>query len=70
MDDETLKLHFKTIEDILAVNRKEHDKLFTKMNTMAIDIATLKVKSGIWGFIAGVIPATCMFMYLYIKGKM
>ena len=46
----------------------EHDEKFTsidsKLTKIQIDIATLKVKAGVWGGIAGLIPvviATVMF---------
>ena len=56
-------------EEKMDENREEHGKLFSKMNSLAEDVAALKVKSGIWGFIAGAIPTAATFMYLYVKGK-
>lgn len=74
MEDETLDLHFKTlnekIDEINADNKKEHSEIFSKLNAMAADIAALKVKSGVWGFIAGAIPASITFVILYIRSQM
>ena len=73
MEDETLDLHFKTlnekIDEINKDNKEEHGEIFSKLNAMAADIAALKVKSGVWGFIAGAIPASITFIVLYIRSQ-
>ncbi len=73
MEDETLELHFKTIHEkidgINEDNKKAHGEIFTKLNAMAADIVALKVKSGVWGFIAGAIPASITFIVLYIRSQ-
>ena len=73
MKDETLELHFKTIhekiDEINVDNKKEHGEIFSKLNAMAADIAALKVKSGVWGFIAGAIPASITLVILYLRSK-
>lgn len=35
----------------------------TKLSKIATDIALLKLKSGIWGFAAGAIPAACVAIW-------
>ncbi len=71
MEDETLELHFKTIhekiDEINKDNKKEHGEIFTKLNAMAADIVKLNVKSGVWGFVAGAIPASIALLILYIR---
>lgn len=73
MEDETLELHFKTIhekiDEINVDNKREHSEIFSKLNAMAADIAALKVKSGIWGFIAGMVPVSITGIYLYIRSQ-
>ena len=49
-------------------NRENFEKLFEKIDEIRVDIATLKVKSGIWGAIGGLIPVAIMIAYLLIKG--
>ena len=39
------------------------DRIETKVDISIVDIATLKVKSGIWGAIAGAIPAAVALAY-------
>jgi len=36
-------------------------------NKMSNQITAIKVKSGVWGAIAGLIPVSVLFMWLYIK---
>lgn len=51
---------------------EEHDKHFENIykaqNAIRIDIATLKVKAGVWGAIAGLIPTSCVLIYWILKG--
>ena len=37
------------------------------LQNISLDIATLKVKAGIWGGIAGLIPALLTILYFIIK---
>ena len=71
MQDETLELHFatinKSIDKLDKNNREAHTEIFSEIKIINTDVATLKVKSGIWGFIAGIIPATITLIVLYIK---
>jgi hypothetical protein len=48
----------------LNKNVKEVEKSQQKIQ---IEIAMLKVKSGVWGAIAGAIPATVVAIYIIIK---
>ena len=47
----------------------EHDEKFTsiedKLMRIQVDIATLKVKAGIWGGIAGMIPVVIAIVMFY-----
>lgn len=56
---EYVKLEFESIN-------KKLDCLDTKLQQARVDIATLKVKAGIWGLIAGLIPAIIVFIYWLI----
>lgn len=44
-----------------------HEEQTKLISTIQIDIAMLKVKSGIWGFAAGLIPAIGIVIYTLIK---
>lgn len=74
MEDATLELHFKTlnekIDKIDKDNERDHGEFFSKINKLTADVAALKVKSGVWGFIAGAIPASITFVILYIRSQM
>ena len=37
------------------------------INGIQIDVAMLKVKSGVWGFAAGLIPAIAILIYTLLK---
>ena len=47
----------------------EHDEKFTsiesKLMKIQVDLATLKVKAGIWGGIAGMIPVVIAIVMFY-----
>lgn len=44
------------------------EKLDEKVTATRIDIATLKVKSGLWGAVAGVLPAAGVVAFVLVKG--
>tara|TARA_R100001530_G_C4262135_1_gene140749 strand:- start:479 stop:682 length:204 start_codon:yes stop_codon:yes gene_type:complete len=48
---------------------KNQEKIFDRMGIMREDIATLKVKSGMWGFIAGSIPSAIAILYMIFKSN-
>ena len=48
--------------------RENQKEIFGKLDTIIVDIATLKVKAGIWGLIGGMIPVGIMLIVLLIKG--
>ena len=59
----------------MALNQKEREWLechFTKLNDrisdLRVDIATLKVKAGIFGVIGGVIPVAILLCVYLITG--
>lgn len=43
-------------------------QLDTKLDCVCEDVAGLKVKSGFWGAIAGLVPVSFGALWLYIKG--
>ena len=47
----------------------EHDDKFTsiedKLTKIQVDIATLKVKAGVWGGVAGLIPVVIAIVMFY-----
>lgn len=43
---------------------EEQNKLFQQVQ---VEIAMLRIKSGIWGLIAGLIPATGLLIYYIVK---
>ena len=38
-------------------------------NEIQSEIAALKVKSGVWGFVAGALPSAAAFVWYMLKGK-
>lgn len=44
------------------------DKILDAVNKTNIEIAGLKVKSGIWGAIGGTIPIVIIVLFMIIKG--
>ena len=50
--------------------RENQKEIFGKLDTIIVDIATLKVKAGIWGLIGGMIPVGIMLIVLLIKGML
>lgn len=48
-----------------------HDKLLEKINDQIVDvkveIATLKVKAGVWGAVAGAIPTIAALLFYLFK---
>jgi hypothetical protein len=38
-----------------------------RVQKLAEDIAALKVKSGVWGFVAGAIPSAVAIIYMLVK---
>lgn len=64
--NEYQKLVMSKLKD-LGQQNKCQDK---KIDNIRIDIATLKVKSGIWGAIAGCIPVLITLIGLILFGKL
>jgi len=60
----------------MALNQKEREwinshfnKLNDRITDVRVDIATLKVKAGVWGIIGGVIPVLISIaLYFFVKG--
>ncbi len=52
----------------LKENATDHKEMIAKLNKIEIELAMLKVKSGLWGGLAGGIPALIGLGYLLLKG--
>lgn len=55
---------------VLAEQDRQNDCILelTKGQTqLRIDVAVLKVKAGVWGFLAGLLPSLTFLIYWYIK---
>lgn len=56
-------------EKMVIEKLDDHDQKFTgiedKLTQIQVDIATLKVKAGIWGGIGGLIPAVIAIVMFY-----
>lgn len=50
--------------------RKEFDGLKEEVTKARVDIGGLKVKSGIWGTIGGMIPTSIMFVWVIAREKL
>ncbi|HQN49152.1 MAG TPA: hypothetical protein PL104_06835 [Caldisericia bacterium] len=53
-------------EGIEKINGR-FDKIEEKMSQLKTEIAVLQVKSGIWGFLAGLIPAVVVMIYWIVS---
>ena len=61
-------------EKLVMDKLDEHDERFgnveEKLTQIQVDIATLKVKAGVWGGVAGLIPAViAIVMFFASKGS-
>ena len=52
----------------LEANSKEHEQIMDDLSTIKVELAMLKIKSGIWGAMAGMIPAAIAIIVMFIKG--
>lgn len=53
----------------LDENNRRTERIEEKLDNISIEVAKLKVKSGLWGAVAGAIPASITIIYLFIKNK-
>ncbi len=71
MNIEEIKLHLEYIkekvDDINKDNKIAHKDIFDRMGIIEVTLAKLQVKSGFIGAIAGVIPASIVAIYFYIR---
>lgn len=51
----------------LEMNSSSIKDLAAEITILRVEIAYLKVKAGVWGLIAGAIPAVLLLVYTYIK---
>ena len=61
--NEYSKMVLKELEN----NEKDHKIMMDKLNKIQVEIAMLKVKSGVWGAIAGAIPVIIAFIFYLLK---
>ena len=71
MDDELMAEDngWSKYEKMVMEKLDDHDQKFTgiedKLTQIQVDIATLKVKAGVWGGIGGLIPAIIAIVMFY-----
>ena len=71
MDDELMADDngWSKYEKMVIEKLDDHDQKFTgiedKLTQIQVDIATLKVKAGVWGGIGGLIPAIIAIVMFY-----
>jgi len=54
------------LNELVSLNKRTDD-INKQLTQIHVELATLKVKSGIWGAIAGFIPAVIASIYFLIK---
>ena len=54
----------------LESNETDHRNIMDELAKIRTEIATLKVKSGMWGAIAGAVPVLITLLILLIKGHL
>ena len=57
------------IKSMLKDLKKDIESIENKITEIKVDIAGLKVKSGVWGVMGGLIPALMMILYLIFRTK-
>ncbi len=57
----------KFIRDDIEEIKTTIDKIHNKINKIAMEVEILKIKSGVWGFLAGLLPAMVAFLYWLIN---
>jgi len=66
-----LKETRKDLAALAAEFRTETGKFYTKLSAIELELATfkteMKLKSGIWGFVAGAIPVALAILYKLIE---
>ena len=60
------KLGYHVLEKLVA-NDDSHKEIMSELKIIAVDIAQLKIKSGVWGAVAGLIPTAIVIMYFLLK---
>ncbi len=66
MSDPKRRSDDKVIDIVLSEVRENRGEI----RKLADDVATLKVKSGVWGFIAGAIPVSMAGIWIWVKSTM
>ncbi len=51
----------------LERNNNDHESMSDKLDKIAVEIAMLKVKSGLWGTIGGLVSAAVFLLISYAK---
>jgi len=55
------------LEELIEL-KEQNKELDRNVNKIHTEIAVLKVKSGIWGLLGGLIPVTITLVIIFIKG--
>lgn len=53
----------------LKANAEDIKKVEGELQKLSIDIAVLKYKAGVWGLLAGVIPAVGLLIWDFLKSN-
>ena len=56
----------KLVMDKLGAHDDKFGSIDSKLTQIQVDIATLKVKAGVWGGIAGLIPVVVAIVMFYV----
>jgi len=51
----------------LERNNSDHESISDKLDKIAVEIATLKVKSGLWGTIGGLVSVAVFLLINHLK---
>ena len=57
------------LEELKRLN-KVYNELDKKVDKITVEIATLNVKAGVWGALAGAIPVVIGLAVIYLKGNL
>ena len=67
-DDNGWSEHKRLVEFRLNQSEKNDEIIFEKLDEISNAITTLKVKSGVWGALAGAIPIIIAFGVWFVHG--
>ena len=62
--------HRKYVTEKLDEHSEYLGKIFTRLGNIEVAVAMLKVKAGVWGLLAGLIPVLIMLAVIIIRWKL